>query len=169
MIGLDEHRHVSKSRKLWAPTPEQKMVVPLRDPILTAITFLNRAARPTLGLLRQIAAHRYDPRTHFFRVDCPQHERAQRLTALAEFVGAKQRPASDWLPVNPTAEDTTGLRREYTSDRLPAELQVYVDELLSWPDVMALYHLHGYKFFWSNILPDMPPTLGAPLEAMAVT
>lgn len=100
------HAHTNSEHPSQCPKAflgSGRVVVPLRNPLMAAVSSLKRGETPRMEGFQLLAEYRDNPAVHFFRVDCFPHERDARLTALAEFCGAEV-PEEDWAPVNATTE-----------------------------------------------------------------
>ncbi len=132
------HTHTGSEHPAQCPRTfleSERVVVPLRDPLMAAVSSMVRGETPAPEGFRLLAEHRNNPAVHFFRVDCPAHERVARLAALAEFCGAEV-PEEDWAPVNTVKEPL-----EYSWDDAVRAIQPIEND----PGVRDMLERAGYS------------------------
>lgn len=147
LLGMSHHWHFWFPGRDWLDVEGlaangERIVMPMRDPVLAFITFLN-CGDDELRVAEQFArmAECYAlPGVHVFRVDAPDQEHA--LADLSAFMG---KPLS-WVPRNPETPDRTGYRAAYLRGEMPGPLQGFVDNLD--PQVFAMLRALGYALFW---------------------
>jgi len=148
LMRIDGHCHFPDALiRKWADSGD-KIVIPLRDPVLAYISTLNRGQSDPIASLFNLMARDYAPlpNVHLFRVDGSPGDRLHRLAALEEFTGRKYGDVDiDWSPLNESG-DPLGLKREYTSGLMPEPLQGFVDSLS--PQVHDLLGRYGYHMPW---------------------
>lgn len=132
----------------WLTEPGP-IVVPLRDPMMAAISCLNRD-HPDLvwrmvGFAR-MAEWTTNDAVHFFRVDCPVDERRSELAALERFVGVPVPATVDWTPKG-AHPDEKHLKAAYEKGRIPEALDGAL-QIIADPVIVAMFRGFGYELPW---------------------
>ncbi len=148
LMRIDGHRHFPDQEiERWREAGD-KIVIPLRDPVLALVSTLNRGQKDDIAALFNLIARDYAPlpNVHFFRVDAPRGTENERLRALEQFTGVIYGGVDiDWTPLNESG-DPLGLKRPYGEGEMPAPLPAFVDRLTD--DVCDLLAVHGYDLPW---------------------
>lgn len=149
----------------WRDYPERhdKIVCTLRDPIMAAISSLNRDEGihdyGHMGGWQVLADwHRFHiPNVFFFPVDCPIGERVHYIGRLAHFLNAA--PISrmpSWKSKNSYA-DRLVLKEIYKEHgAVPEILQPTFDYLTCMPAIKNLFLSYGYKLPWMTANKQWP-------------
>lgn len=137
--GSAEHWRAYPRRRGW-------VLCTLRDPVLAAISSMNRGEVFDVDVWDVVAAWNGTPNTHYFSIDGPSN--ALALAGLASFLELPE-PRTDWVPVN-DAEDVLDLKRGYAAGRPVARVVQVMRDLSAKPDLVALFGEHDYSLPWMN-------------------
>jgi len=138
---VQQHTYDGNMWRVWLRDGE-KAVIPLRDPVLCMISAINRMEQASwVDGFNQLLEWPLD-HALFFRVDCPERERATEVAALYNYIGAAV-PDTDWTPVG-SEPDHLGLKRDYlATGTFP---QAFTEKVHR--TTRAFLRSHGYTMMW---------------------
>lgn len=141
--------HVKRSSdEHWRDYPRRRgwVLCTLRDPVMVAISSMNRGQRFDLGTWETVAAWWGEPNVHFLRIDVVEANQQRELDRLAAFLDVPT-ARGDWTPRN-TSPDALDLKPGYARGTPHADVSAVEASLARMPSVVRLFAEHGYALPW---------------------
>jgi hypothetical protein len=126
------------------------IVVPLRDPMMVAISCVNRDHHALLERLwgfKEFAGWLDWPNVFFFRLDVAEDRRSNELCALSRFLGVAKPADVDWSPAN-AHPDAKNLKAPYLDKGVLHPQLDRALEILADPMIYEFFRAFGYDTPW---------------------
>lgn len=128
---------------------DERVVVPLRDPMLAEISRVNRGWGMPVSHWDLLLPVLERERTHVLRVQLPPGVLvADEVEALAEFLGRSVPDLVEWTPKNAQPGDPDRLKWKYSRGKIDNRLRPAFDWLSDHPTLSGVFRSHGYDLEW---------------------